>query len=111
MVDCLLKLGQDRQMLLRARLLRSDRCYSVAHMLAPNAHRIAAPQAGVEQYCNPYALPRSRGPSGLVGCNVFLSPDGEAFARFEQWIFDFSCGVRFDELRFLRPRKQAAHGI
>ena len=83
----------------------------VPDMLLTKAHRIATSQTGVHQHSKPDALPRSERPLGLIGGNVLLAPDREAFARFQFRIFDALSRVDLHEACLFRPCKKATHRV
>src|SRR5262245_36379430 len=80
-------------------------------MLAAEPHRVTPTQAGVEQYRDPYPLPRAERPARAILRDVLVGPDRKALTGLEDRIFDACRRIRLNEARFLRPREQAAHGV
>src|SRR5262245_43962989 len=80
-------------------------------MLTPQAHGVAAAQAGVEQHIKPNTLTCSDRPTRLVSCDVIFGPGNEACAFSTGWILYAGGRVDLHHAGIERPAEQPAQGI
>jgi hypothetical protein len=72
-------------------------------MLAAKPHGIAAAQAGIEQYVEPYPQAATDRPTLLIGGNIILGPRLETFGLGAGRGINASRRVVLDVLRLVRP--------
>src|SRR5262249_39602445 len=104
-VELNLKLRQYGQIYLRARLARLDRHRAVTNVLPPEAHHVAAAQAGTDQKGERQPGLRTGRMPCLEGGNVFLSPGVESARVLSARGFVAGCRVGID----YAPRDSKGH--
>ena len=85
--------------------------YTVTDMLATELDRVAAPDAGIEQYIAPDTFLSADRPAPVVVGRVFLCPNREAGALLSLGILNADGGIDGDVPRLYRPFEEAAHRI
>ena len=86
-------------------LFSLERRNSVAHMLAAEAHGVAATQPGIEQHIEPHALPRADRPSALVSGDIIFGPRAEAWPFLRGGFFTPAVGSALAILASTAHRK------